>query len=69
MFFYVSYLYLHSSGPGHFRMLKVGGNLGDLNVSSLGIGTSSGSENEEVDRGYVNMIVGGFKHGINFIDT
>ena len=59
----------YSSGPGHFRMLKVGGNLGDLNVSSLGIGTSSGSENEEVDRGYINTIVGGFKHGINFIDT
>ena len=50
-------------------MLKVGGNLGDLNVSSLGIGTSGGSENEEVDRGYVNTIVGGFKHGINSIDT
>ena len=59
----------YSSGPGHFRMLKVGGNLGVLNVPSLSIGTSRGSENEEVDRGYVNTIVGGFKHGVNFIDT
>ena len=59
----------YSSGPGHFRMLKVGGNLGVLNVPSLSIGTSRGSENEEVDRGYINTIVGGFKHGINFIDT
>ena len=59
----------YSSGPGHFRMLKVGGKLGVLNVPSLGIGTSRGSENEEVDTGYVNTIVGGFKHGINSIDT
>jgi aryl-alcohol dehydrogenase-like predicted oxidoreductase len=50
-------------------MLKVGGNLGDLNISSLGIGTSGGSENEEVDRGYISTIIGGFKRGINFIDT
>ena len=42
-------------------MLKVGGNLGDLNVSSIGIATFGASENEDVDRG--------FKHGINFIDT
>ena len=50
-------------------MLEVGGNLEVLNVPSLGIGTSRGSENEEVDRGYDNTIVGGFKHGINSIDT
>ena len=59
------YLYLHNSGPGHFRLLKTAANLRDHNASSLSIGTSEGSKNEEV----YSTVIGGLKHGINFIDT
>eukprot|EP00250_Pteridium_aquilinum_P013054 c21103_g1_i1 orf=2-388(-) len=57
-----------AAGPGHFRQLKAGGQLGDLAVSSLGIGTFGGSELEEVDREYIKTITRGFDLGINFID-
>lgn len=58
-----------AAGPGHFRQLKTGGKLGDLTVSSLGIGTFGGNELEEVDRDYIKTITRGFNLGINFIDT
>ncbi|KAI5084335.1 hypothetical protein GOP47_0000504 [Adiantum capillus-veneris] len=58
-----------NAGPGHFRQLKVGGQLGDLIVSSLGVGTFGGSEYEEVDKDYVKTIIRGFNLGINLIDT
>lgn len=58
-----------AAGPGHFRQLKAGGQLGDLVVSSLGIGTFGGSESEEVDRDYIKTITRGFNLGINFLDT
>ncbi|MCO5574514.1 hypothetical protein L7F22_028299 [Adiantum nelumboides] len=58
-----------AAGPGHFRQLRAGGQLGDLAVSSLGIGTFGGSESEEVDRDYIKTITRGFNLGINFIDT
>ena len=57
------------SGPGHFRQLNVGGDLGQLIVSSLGIGTFGGSEYEEVDKEYVKLLIRGFNLGINVIDT
>ncbi|KAI5068275.1 hypothetical protein GOP47_0016620 [Adiantum capillus-veneris] len=58
-----------AAGPGHFRQLRAGGQLGDLVVSSLGIGTFGGSETEEVDIDYIKTITRGFNLGINFIDT
>ncbi|KAH7438067.1 hypothetical protein KP509_05G103600 [Ceratopteris richardii] len=58
-----------NAGPGHFRQLKVGGQLGNLIVSSLGIGTFGGSEYEEVDKDYIRNIIRGFDLGINVIDT
>jgi aryl-alcohol dehydrogenase-like predicted oxidoreductase len=62
-------VYLAFPGPGHFRQLNAGGELGQLIVSSLGIGTFGGSEYEEVDKEYIKLIIRGFNLGINVIDT
>lgn len=58
-----------AAGNGHFRHLKVGGQVGDLALSSLGIGTFLGADNDVVDREYIESITKGLTLGINVIDS
>ncbi|KAH7294594.1 hypothetical protein KP509_27G008900 [Ceratopteris richardii] len=56
------------AGPGHFRTLRAGDKLGNLIVSSLGIGTYLGPDSDSVDREYIESITRSLTMGINVID-
>lgn len=58
-----------SAGPAHFRTFKVGGDVGDLVVSSIGIGTYLGDDTDAVDREYIESMTRSMTLGINLIDT
>jgi len=49
--------------PTHFRTLD------DLTVSSIGLGTYLGDEDDETDRGYGQAIVDAVNSGCNLLDT
>ena len=49
--------------PGHFRVL------GDLTLSSIGIGTYLGEEDEATDRAYVDAVARALSRGINVVDS
>lgn len=57
-----------AAAPGHFRSLRVGGTIGDLVVSSIGMGTFGGSDTDAVDREYIESLTRGMTLGINLID-
>lgn len=57
-----------AAAPGHFRSLRVGGQVGDLVVSSIGIGTYLGADTDAVDREYIESITRCLTMGINIID-
>lgn len=56
------------AAPGHFRSLRLGGSVGDLVVSSIGMGTFGGSDTDAVDREYIESLTRGLTLGINLID-
>eukprot|EP00250_Pteridium_aquilinum_P005040 c15199_g1_i1 orf=83-1405(+) len=57
-----------AAGAGHFRTLRAGGKVGDLIVSSLGIGTYMGPDSDSVDREYMESITRSLSMGMNVID-
>ncbi|KAH7414921.1 hypothetical protein KP509_14G018200 [Ceratopteris richardii] len=57
-----------NAGAGHFRTLRAGGAVGDLIVSSLGIGTYMGPDSDSVDREYMESITRSLSLGVNVID-
>ncbi|MCO5552677.1 hypothetical protein L7F22_006196 [Adiantum nelumboides] len=56
------------AAPGHFRSFRLGGNVGDLVVSSIGMGTFGGSDTDAVDREYIESLTRGLTLGVNLID-
>lgn len=58
-----------AAGPGHFRTFRVGGDIGNLVVSSIGIGTYLGSDTDAADREYIESITRSLTMGINIIDS
>jgi len=52
-----------AGAPGHFRKT------GDLTLSSLGLGTYLGSEDEATDRGYEESVAAALTRGVNVFDT
>ncbi|KAI5061222.1 hypothetical protein GOP47_0023727 [Adiantum capillus-veneris] len=57
-----------AAAPGHFRSFRLGGNAGDLVVSSIGMGTFGGSDTDAVDREYIESLTRGLTLGVNLID-
>lgn len=55
--------YDEASNNGHFRLF------GDLEISSIGLGTYLGAPDEEVDRAYREAILEALAAGCNFFDT
>ncbi|BBN04228.1 uncharacterized protein MPTK1_3g02820 [Marchantia polymorpha subsp. ruderalis] len=63
-------LFDKKSGEEHFRRLVTNvPEVGDLLVSSVGIGTHTGHETDEVDAEYRHAITRAIELGINIIDT
>jgi len=64
-------IYLHDdAGKGHFRLLPTHTEaVGDLTVSSLGVGTYLGPETDTADTEYVEAMTKALAVGINVLDT
>ncbi|MGI9101140.1 MAG: aldo/keto reductase [Terriglobales bacterium] len=54
---------------GHFRSADWVSDVGDLQLSSIGIGTYLGETSEAADRAYTDALAAGLRSGVNVLDT